>query len=186
MTSITRVEVHVFGFDVADLALPSHGAAGVGNVIARKGGRMPMTRYAVSIDTADGARGEYVTHWVGTPGALGQTLMLAPHLVGRDPDAREQIWDDLKREIRAYDHMGHGPLDIALWDLAGKRLGCGIGAFDRQLPDLTAHLCEHLSRPGRAGRAGYARGVRRLCRRMPGAGFPRLQDPWLARWRCEA
>ena len=29
----------------------------------------------------------------------------------------------LKRELRAFDHMGHGPLDIALWDLNGKALG---------------------------------------------------------------
>lgn len=137
-TRITRVEVHVFRFEVADLGLPEHGAAGVGNVEFEKGGRLPMSRYAVTIDTADGGRGEYVTHWVGTPGALGQTLMLAPHLLGRDPDRREAIFDDLKREIRAYDHMGHGPLDIALWDLAGKRLGCSIatltGAFRERLP----------------------------------------------------
>jgi L-alanine-DL-glutamate epimerase-like enolase superfamily enzyme len=137
-TRISRVEVHVFRFEVEGLGLPEHGAAGVGNVEFKAGGRMPMTRYAVTIDTADGARGAYVTHWVGTPGALGQTLMLAPHLVGRDPDHREQIFDDLKREIRAYDHMGHGALDIALWDLAGKRLGCSVGrllgAFRDRLP----------------------------------------------------
>jgi L-alanine-DL-glutamate epimerase-like enolase superfamily enzyme len=138
MTRIARVEVHVFAYEVPDLALPSHGAAGVGNLVWRKGGRMPATRYAVTVDTADGARGEYVTHWVGTPSALAQTLMLAPHLLGRDPDAREQIYDDLKRELRAYDHMGHGPLDIALWDLAGKRLGTSVtrllGGFRDRLP----------------------------------------------------
>ncbi|MDW8123648.1 MAG: enolase C-terminal domain-like protein [Geminicoccaceae bacterium] len=137
-TRITRVEVHVFRFEIEDLALPVHGAAGVGNIEYRKGGGLALSRYAVTIDTEDGARGEYVTHWVGTPAALGQTLMLAPHLLGRDPDTREQIWDDLKRELRAYDHMGHGPLDIALWDLAGKRLGCSVsrllGGFRDRLP----------------------------------------------------
>ena len=79
-----------------------------------------------------------MTHWVGTPAALAQTLMLAPHLLGRDPDAREVIYDDLKREVRAYDHMGHGPLDIALWDLAGQRLGSSVarllGGFRTRLP----------------------------------------------------
>ncbi len=67
MTVITRVEVHVFGYEVENLALPPHGAAGVGNLVWQQGGRMPMSRYAVTIDTNDGARGEYVTHWVGTP-----------------------------------------------------------------------------------------------------------------------
>ena len=64
--------------------------------------------------------------------------MLAPHLLGRDPETREQIYDDLKREVRAYDHMGHGPLDIALWDLAGKRFGASVarllGGFRTRLP----------------------------------------------------
>ncbi|MCS6779492.1 MAG: hypothetical protein NZ555_07315 [Geminicoccaceae bacterium] len=135
---IERVEVHLFRFEVEDLGLPGHGAAGVGNIEYRAGGRLVLQRYAVTIEASDGARGEYVTHWVGTPSAFGQTLMLAPHLLGRDPDGREQIWDDLKRELRAYDHMGHGPLDIALWDLAGKRLGCSVarllGAFRTRLP----------------------------------------------------
>ena len=64
--------------------------------------------------------------------------MLAPHLIGRDPDTREEIWQDLRREVRAYDHMGHGPLDIALWDLQAKRLGTSVaallGGFRKRLP----------------------------------------------------
>jgi L-alanine-DL-glutamate epimerase-like enolase superfamily enzyme len=138
MTKIARVELTLFRFEVEGLGLPRHGAAGVGNVIARAGGRLACQRWAAVIETDDGARGEYVTHWVGTPASFAQAQMLAPHLVGRDPDAREQIWDDLKREVRAYDHMGHGPLDIALWDLAGKRRGVSVarllGGFRDRLP----------------------------------------------------
>ena len=64
--------------------------------------------------------------------------MLAPNLLGRDPETRAEIYDDLKREIRAYDHMGHGVLDIALWDLAGKKhnmsVASMIGAYRKRLP----------------------------------------------------
>src|SRR6476661_11182467 len=137
-TQIARVELTRFSFEVAGLGLPAHGAAGVGNLIARKGGRLPVQRWAVRIATDDGARGEYVTHWVGTPASFNQAAMLAPHLVGRDPDTREEIWQDLRREVRAYDHMGHGPLDIALWDLAGKRRNTSVarllGGFRTRLP----------------------------------------------------
>jgi hypothetical protein len=115
MSRIERVEVHGFAFEVEGLGLPEHGAAGVGNWVYCPGSRVKASRYAVRILTDDGLAGEYVTHWVGTPAAMAQTLMLAPHLIGRDPEAREQIYDDLKRELRAYDHMGHGPIDIALW-----------------------------------------------------------------------
>jgi L-alanine-DL-glutamate epimerase-like enolase superfamily enzyme len=138
LTSIASVDLSLFRFDVEGLGLPAHGAAGVGNLIARKGGRSSAQRWAVRIETDDGARGEYVTHWVGTPSSFSQATMLAPHLIGRDPDRREEIWQDLRREIRAYDHMGHGPLDIALWDLAGKRRNVSVsrllGAFRTRLP----------------------------------------------------
>jgi L-alanine-DL-glutamate epimerase-like enolase superfamily enzyme len=137
-TRIVRVELTRFAFEVEGLALPSHGAAGVGNLIAKQGSRLTAQRWAVRIRTEDGARGEYVTHWVGTQASFAQAAMLAPHLIGRDPDTREEIWQDLRREVRAYDHMGHGPLDIALWDLQAKRLGTSVaamlGAFRKRLP----------------------------------------------------
>src|SRR3954447_3257309 len=126
MSQIQRVELSLFRFEVDGLGLPAHGAAGVGNEIARKGFRLPAQRWAVRIETENGARGEYVTHWVGTPSSFAQALMLAPHLPGRDPDHREGIWQDLKREVRAYDHMGHGPIDIALWD---SRAGAGTSPW---------------------------------------------------------
>jgi L-alanine-DL-glutamate epimerase-like enolase superfamily enzyme len=174
MASITRVEVHLFGYEVQDLELPAHGAAGVGNVVYRKGGRMPCTRYAVTVDSSDGARGAYVTHWVGTPAALAQTLMLAPHLLGRDPDAREAIYDDLKRELRAYDHMGHGPLDIALWDLAGKRLNVSvarlIGGFRTRLPTYASTYHAQDSGGGLDSPAAFA-DYAAACKELGFAGF---------------
>ncbi len=138
MSRIDRVELHVFGFDVPDLGLGSHHAAGVGNVVHARGGQFRAQRFALRIRCDDGAQGEYVTHWVGTPSTLGQVRMLAPNLLGRDPETRSLIFDDLKREARAYDHMGHGAIDIALWDLAGKRYGASVsrllGGFRERLP----------------------------------------------------
>ena len=138
MDAIVRVELSMFHFEAPGLGLLAHGAAGVGNLIARKGAHLSARRWAVRIETREGARGEYVTHWAGTPSSFAQASMLAPHLLGRDPDAREAIWQDLKREVRAYDHMGHGPLDIALWDLAGRRRGVSVmrllGGFRTRLP----------------------------------------------------
>jgi L-alanine-DL-glutamate epimerase-like enolase superfamily enzyme len=138
MSIINRVELHAFTYEVENLGLGKHAASGVGNMIYLPGSRLNMTRYAVRIGCDDGAQGEYVTHWVGTPSTFGQMQMLAPNLLGRDPEERELIYDDLKREVRAYDHMGHGPLDIALWDLAGKKHNLSVarmlGAFRKRLP----------------------------------------------------
>ena len=138
MSRIDRVEIHAFQFDVKNLGLGAHAAAGVGNLIHKSGSTIKANRFAVRILCDDGARGEYVTHWVGTPSTLGQATMLAPMLLGRDPEQRELIYDDLKRELRAYDHMGHGVFDIALWDLAGKKYGTSVsrmlGGFRDRLP----------------------------------------------------
>jgi len=138
MSIINRVEIHTFSFDIDNVGLGAHSATGVGNLIHLPGAKFKATRFAIRIVCDDDAQGEYVTHWVSTPSTLGQMQMLAPNLIGRDPEERELIYDDLKREVRAYDHMGHGPLDIALWDLAGKKHNMSvarmIGAFRKRLP----------------------------------------------------
>jgi L-alanine-DL-glutamate epimerase-like enolase superfamily enzyme len=137
MTKISSVSCSEFEFTVDNIGL-EQAAAGVGNMAYVKGGKFPARRFALRITTDDGATGEYVTHWVGTPATFAQVRMLAPMLVGRDPDHREQIYNDLKRELRAYDHMGHGSLDNALWDLAGKQRGTSVssllGGYKTRLP----------------------------------------------------
>jgi L-alanine-DL-glutamate epimerase-like enolase superfamily enzyme len=129
MSTITRVEVIPFTFTVRDLGLGTHRAMGVSNLRYEKGASLSVMRYAVRLATDDGLEGAYVTHWVGTQAALGQTVMLAPHLLGRNAEHREAIYDDLKRETRAYDGMGHGALDIALWDLVGRKYGISVATM---------------------------------------------------------
>ena len=146
ISAISRVEVVEFEFPVHNLGIPAvagaaetYGGTTPGGAMAYVPGQTAtMSRYAVVIETGDGCRGEYVTHYVGTRSALAQTLMLAPMLIGRDAEAREGLYDDMKRELRQYDHMGHGPIDIALWDLAGKKYGVSVsrmlGGYRARLP----------------------------------------------------
>ena len=173
-TRIDRVELIRFKFEIKGVGLPPHGAAGVGNVIARKGGVLPFQRWAVRIHTDDGASGGYVTHWVGTPSSFGQAAMLAPHLVGRDPDAREEIWQDLRREVRAYDHMGHGPIDIALWDLQARRLDTSVtrllGEFRKRLPAYASTYHGQEEKGGLDTPAAFAR-YAAACKKQGFAGF---------------
>ena len=138
MSRIDGVEVHEFTFQARNLGLESENEGAVYNIGYKPNSVMTLSKYAVVIKTDDGCRGEYVTHWVGTRAALAQTLMMAPNLLGRDPERREGIFDDLKREFRQYDHMGHGPIDIALWDLAGRKYGVSVstllGGYRTRLP----------------------------------------------------
>ena len=69
MSTIERVEVHPFTFEVANLEARGAGAFGYA-----QGGRMAVGRYAVTIRTDDGMVGEYVTQLGGSPAALAQRV----------------------------------------------------------------------------------------------------------------
>lgn len=60
--------------------------------------------------------------------------MLAPRLSGRDPDAIERLWFELwdwgyRYADQGIYLMGLSGVDLALWDLKGKRLGTSVGAL---------------------------------------------------------
>jgi hypothetical protein len=93
---IDRVESQGFGYEVPNLGLPAHGAAGVGNWVHQKGSKVKASRYALRIRTDDGLCGEYVTHWVGTPAAMARSLMLAPYLLSRSGHY-DAIWTAFDR-----------------------------------------------------------------------------------------
>lgn len=137
MTTINAIRITEFTFPVENIGLET-AAAGVGNMAMVPGHTFEATRFAVCIETAAGISGEYVANWVSTPSTIAQAGMLAPLLLGRNPEHRAWIYDELRREIRAFDHMGHGVLDIALWDLCGKLHGMSVksmlGGFRDSLP----------------------------------------------------
>jgi L-alanine-DL-glutamate epimerase-like enolase superfamily enzyme len=171
---IARVELIRFQFEVQGLGLPPHGASGVGNLIAVKGSTLPVQRWAVRLTTEEGATGGYVTHWVGTPSSFAQATMLAPHLIGRNPSAREEIWQDLRREVRAYDHMGHGPLDIATWDLEARRLNTSVAAMlggYRQSIPVYASTYHGQDEPGGLDSPAAFAAYAAKCKAMGFAGF---------------
>ncbi len=124
MPIIDRVEVIEFTYNVENLGVAFKDAHNhVGYV---KGSSMPMTKYALVVECSDGSRGEYVALWGATRHALAQTLQLAADLPGRDSDMREAFFNEWNRRLCHTDHMGQGPVDIVLWDLAGKQAGKSI------------------------------------------------------------
>jgi L-alanine-DL-glutamate epimerase-like enolase superfamily enzyme len=159
VSRVESVALTEFSFSVPNIGLET-AAAGVGNMAYVQGSTFTAKRWAVRIYDSDGAMGGYVTNWVGTPAAFGQATMLAPLLVGRDPAEREAIYNDLKWELRAYDHMGHGPLDIALWDLVGRQHNVSIktllGGFRDKLPTYASTYGGQLGPGGLNSSAAYA------------------------------
>jgi len=122
MSEIVRVEVHEFAYEAQDVALDRGGF----DLVQAPGSHRKLSKFAIVIETKDGARGEYVGMWGATPIALAQVLYLAPHMIGRNALQREFLYDEFKRALRQYDHIGYGHIDIALWDLFGKRAGLSV------------------------------------------------------------
>ncbi len=141
MARIDQVEVHEYSYDVANMAA---------NRTYCPGTQLSIGTFAVTIRCDDGAVGEYALVHGGKKAHLGQVLMAAPLLIGRDPMQRQLIYDDLKRALRQVGFLGVSAWDICLWDLAGRRYGCSVaellGGFRTRLPAYASTV--HADRNG--------------------------------------
>ena len=128
---ITRIESTEFSYPLEDLAADDLGF----NLVYTPGETVDRKLFALRIETDEGVSGEYVG---GNSPGFAQVNMVADYLVGKNPLARERHWSEMKRALRKYDRMGIGPLDIALWDLAGKYHDAPIhellGTYRTRLP----------------------------------------------------
>lgn len=63
---------------------------------------------------------------------------LKPMLIGEDPLARERIWQKMMRRLFGQRIQVLGPIDVALWDLAGSAAGVPIhrlmGSYRESVP----------------------------------------------------
>ena len=132
MPKITKVEFTSFAYKLEGIAVDEGH-----NTVYKPGGVVNRTGLAVRIFDSDGIEGCFV---YPSPelAMVAQAKSLAHLLIGRDPNAREKIYDDIKRIMRKLGAFGYSPLDIALWDMAGKRFGASIttllGGFRESLP----------------------------------------------------
>ena len=143
MARIDRVEIIEFRHEVENLGVDSSGFARV----FEPGTTANLNNYAIAISADDGSRGEYCAMMCVKQIHLAQALRLAPNLIGRDPDSREQIYDDFKHALQAVAFVGVGPIDICLWDMAGKRAGTSVSRLlgryrDRLRPYVSAMRCD--------------------------------------------
>jgi L-alanine-DL-glutamate epimerase-like enolase superfamily enzyme len=110
---ITRLTVHEYGWTQRDLGFDYNGF----NHVYLEGGSVPRSDYVLTIETAAGITGVYTG---GVAVSYAQVGMAAQYLIGKNALERERIWNDLKRALRKHDKFGIGPIDMALWDIAGK------------------------------------------------------------------
>lgn len=128
---ITRIESTEFSYPLEDVGTDGHGF----NPVYDPGNELNRKLFAIKVHTNEGVTGEYVGG--SSPGAA-QINLFGDYLVGKNPLDRERHWSEIKRALRKYDRMGIGPIDIALWDLAGKHYDAPIhellGTYRTELP----------------------------------------------------
>jgi L-alanine-DL-glutamate epimerase-like enolase superfamily enzyme len=135
--TITRIESTEFGYPLEEM-----GPAPNGFSLAYDPGETAERRlFGLQIHTDEGITGEYVG---GNSPAFAEIHMVADYLVGKNPLDRERHWSEMKRALRKYDRMGMGPIDIALWDFAGKYHDAPIhellGTYRERLPTYASTL----------------------------------------------
>lgn len=132
MPKITRIEFTSFTYVLEGLVVDEGH-----NTVYKPDGVVNRTGLAVRIVDSDGVEGCFV---YPSPEAamVAQAKSLAHLLIGRDPNHREKMYDDIKRIMRKLGAFGYSALDIALWDMAGKRYNASIatllGGFRERLP----------------------------------------------------
>lgn len=114
--TVTGIECVRFAYPIENMEYPSDSSYPGYN----PGGTLERPVCAVRVHTDVGIDGTYVSLNSPPDPALAQLNMIAPYLVGKNPLDREQHWNQFRLTLRKYDRMGIAPLDIALWDFAGK------------------------------------------------------------------
>ena len=110
---ITKIETHTYEYETENLGKDYNGF----NTVYEPGNRMKSQGNILRIETDQGIVGEYA----GGGGAEFSTIPTFAHfLIGRSALQRELIYTEVRRALRQVARIGYAPIDIALWDIAGK------------------------------------------------------------------
>jgi L-alanine-DL-glutamate epimerase-like enolase superfamily enzyme len=128
---ITKIVSTEFSYPLQDVGTDEHGF----NLVYEPDSTTERKLFAIEVQTDTGISGEYIGG--NSPGAA-QYNTVADYLIGKNPLEREKHWSEVKRALRKYDRMGIGPIDIALWDFAGKYYDAPIhellGTYRERIP----------------------------------------------------
>jgi L-alanine-DL-glutamate epimerase-like enolase superfamily enzyme len=135
---ISEIVIDEFDYRIEDVGTVS------GNWVYNPESTLEPPGFILTIRTADGTKGHY-RGFAFTPPMIAQIEMVAEeHLLGRDPLEREGIWQELWRALRHTDRLGLGPIDVALWDLAGNHYGESVsrllGGYRDRLPTYASTM----------------------------------------------
>ncbi len=126
------------------------------NTVWQPGNVVKVRSSVLRIVTEDDVVGEYVTSGV----SLSTLPTVARFLIGKNALEREYLWSNLWRGLRHYAGLGLAPVDVALWDLAGKYFNAPIyallGSYRTRLPAYASTMHADGRKGGLDGPEAYA------------------------------
>jgi L-rhamnonate dehydratase len=139
-----------------------------GSPLSDWGGRQGLGQICVAVDTDDGLVG-YGVCGGGAPGILIVQDVLKPLLVGQPAADVEQLWEQMNTVVLPYGRKGLAVMalsgvDLALWDLRGKRAGKSVAALlnpSASMTELGRALPSYITMPTDAA-AAVADGFRAI------------------------
>ncbi len=119
---IDRIEITSFEIEIENI---EENESGIG-ISYKPGSKNYHLRFGIKIFDNEGNFGEYVPPRGRAKVIMSATEALSYHVLGKNPLERETIYRDLRGLCKHIGEVGIGAIDIALWDLAGKRYNCSI------------------------------------------------------------
>ncbi|OUC08805.1 mandelate racemase, partial [Litorilinea aerophila] len=128
---ITKIEIHEYEYTLENMGKDYNGF----NLVYEPGGKVVSRGKILRIFTDVGIVGEYAG---GSEAEYSTLPRFVHYLIGKSALERERIYSDVKRALRQVARIGLAPIDIALWDIAGKYYDAPIykllGGYKESLP----------------------------------------------------
>ncbi|MCB0106406.1 MAG: hypothetical protein KDE53_10870 [Caldilineaceae bacterium] len=128
---VTRLEIHEYQWQLPNMGKDYNGF----NLIYEPGNTITNTGRVLKLFTDAGIVGEYAG---GSPAEFSTIPQFWHFLKGHSVLERERFYTEVRRALRQVARIGFAPIDIALWDIAGKLYNQPIykllGGYKTDLP----------------------------------------------------
>ena len=153
---ITKIELTSFEIELTDI---EENKSGIG-IFYSPNTKTKHIRFGIRIFDTDGQVGEYIPPRSRAKVIMAAAEALSYHVIGKNPLHRESIYRQLRGLCKHIGEVGIGVIDIALWDLAGKKHGCSIsdllGGYRELLPSYASTMHGDREKNGLSSPEAYA------------------------------